>query len=72
VRHLANLAALPPRKRAVMTLRVSNHGYGEIAAELGMGQEIAAELGMGQRTVERQLVRARAAVRHATREALAA
>jgi RNA polymerase sigma factor (sigma-70 family) len=59
---LALLAALPPRRRAVLTLQVSGHSY----------REIAAELGMSQRTVERQLLRARAAVRQASHEALAA
>jgi RNA polymerase sigma factor (sigma-70 family) len=59
---LAHLAALPARKRAVLTLRVSGHSYAEIAAELCMSQ----------RTVERQLLRARAAVRGATDQRLAA
>jgi RNA polymerase sigma factor (sigma-70 family) len=58
---LRHLVALPVRKRAVLTLQVSGHSYGEIAAELRMSP----------RTVERQLLRARAAVRHARREALA-
>ena len=58
---LVNLAALPARKRAVLTLQVSGHSYGEIAAELGMSP----------RTVERQMLRARAAVRYARAEALA-
>jgi DNA-binding NarL/FixJ family response regulator len=49
------VAALPPRKRAVLTLQVSGHSYGETAARLGMIE----------RTVERQLLRARAAVRRA-------
>jgi DNA-directed RNA polymerase specialized sigma24 family protein len=58
---LGHLAALPTRKRAVLTLQVSGHSYGEIAAELGMKQ----------RTVGR-LLRARAAVRYARSGALAA
>jgi DNA-directed RNA polymerase specialized sigma24 family protein len=45
-----------------VTLQVSGHSYAEIAAELGMSP----------RTVERQLLRARAAVREATGELLAA
>jgi RNA polymerase sigma factor (sigma-70 family) len=59
---LAHVAALPARKRAVLALQVTGHSYGEIAAELGMSQ----------RTVERQLVRGRAAVRVARRALLAA
>jgi RNA polymerase sigma factor (sigma-70 family) len=50
---LAVLAALPARKRAVLTLQVSGHSYAEIAAALQMTH----------RTVERQLLRARARVR---------
>jgi DNA-directed RNA polymerase specialized sigma24 family protein len=53
---------LPARKRVVLTLQVLGHSYGEIAAGLGMGQ----------RTVERQLLRARAAVRSARSDVLAA
>ena len=59
---LAHVAGLPARKRAVLTLHVSGHSYGEIAAELHMTP----------RTVERQLLRARAAVRRARHEAAAA
>ena len=58
---LAHLAGLPERKRAVLTLQVSGHSYGEMAAELGISH----------RTVERQLLRARATVRNARRQALA-
>jgi RNA polymerase sigma factor (sigma-70 family) len=50
---LALVAALPARKRAVLALQVSGHSY----------REIAAALGMTERTVERQLLRARATVR---------
>jgi RNA polymerase sigma factor (sigma-70 family) len=50
---LGHLAALPARKRAVLTLRLSGYSHAEIAGELRMTR----------RTVERQLVRARAAVR---------
>ena len=59
---LAHVAGLPARKRAVLTLHVSGHSYGEIAAELHMTP----------RTVERQLLRAPAAVRRARHEAAAA
>jgi len=48
---LGLVAALPPRKRAVL----SGHSYSETAARLGMSK----------RTVERQLLRARRAVRRA-------
>jgi RNA polymerase sigma factor (sigma-70 family) len=50
---LERLAALPPRKRTVLTLQVSGCSYAEIARELHMTS----------RTVERQVLRARAAVR---------
>jgi RNA polymerase sigma factor (sigma-70 family) len=53
------LAALPARKRAVLTLQVAGYSY----------RETAARLSMSERTVERQLQRARAAVRHARDEA---
>jgi DNA-binding CsgD family transcriptional regulator len=52
---LGLLAALPPRKRAVLALQVSGHSY----------REMAAEMQMTERTVERQLLRARVAVRRA-------
>lgn len=55
-RHALELvAALPPRKRAVLALQVSGHSY----------REIADRLAMTERTVERQVLRARAAVRRA-------
>jgi DNA-directed RNA polymerase specialized sigma24 family protein len=50
---LALVAALPARQRAVLTLQVSGRGY----------REIAARLRMTERTVERHVLRARAAVR---------
>jgi RNA polymerase sigma factor (sigma-70 family) len=50
---LERLAALPPRKRTVLALQVSGCTYAEIGRELHMTS----------RTVERQLLRARAAVR---------
>ena len=58
---LSLVAALPARKRAVLTLQVAGHSYAEIAAELQMTQG----------TVERQVPRARAAVRRADRAASA-
>jgi DNA-directed RNA polymerase specialized sigma24 family protein len=45
-------AALPPRKRAVLTLQVSGHSY----------REMAGEMQISERTIERQVLRARAAV----------
>jgi DNA-directed RNA polymerase specialized sigma24 family protein len=53
---------LPARTRAVLTLQVIGCSYGEIAAELRMSW----------RTVERELLRAHAAVRQARHEAAAA
>jgi RNA polymerase sigma factor (sigma-70 family) len=50
---LALVAALPVRKRAFLALKLSGHTYDEIASELGVSG----------RTVDRQLVRARRAVR---------
>ena len=50
---LRAVAALPDRRRAVLTLQIAGHSY----------REIGQELRMTPRTVERQLVRARAAVR---------
>ena len=55
------LAGLPVRKRAVLTLQVSGHSYAEIAQRLHMSP----------RTVERQLLRARAAVRRGQDQPLA-
>jgi RNA polymerase sigma factor (sigma-70 family) len=52
---LALLAGLPERKRAFLTARVAGYSY----------HEIAAELNVTWLTVNRQLVRARAALRHA-------
>jgi RNA polymerase sigma factor (sigma-70 family) len=52
---LGLVAALPPRKRGVLALQVAGHSY----------RETAAQLGMTERTVQRQLLRARAAVRSA-------
>jgi DNA-directed RNA polymerase specialized sigma24 family protein len=46
---------VPERKRTFLALRVAGFGYDEIAAELGVSWL----------TVNRQLVRARAAVRQA-------
>jgi RNA polymerase sigma factor (sigma-70 family) len=51
---LAVVAGLPERKRAFLTLKVAGYSYDEIAAKLGVSWL----------TVNRQLVRARAAVRH--------
>jgi RNA polymerase sigma factor (sigma-70 family) len=51
---LALVAGLPERKRAFLTLKVAGYSYDEIAAKLGVSWL----------TVNRQLVRARAAVRH--------
>lgn len=50
---LAYVAALPQRKRAAFTRHVAGYSYAEIAAQLGWTQ----------RTVERNLLRARAQVR---------
>ena len=50
---LASLAALPPRKRAFLTAKVAGYSYDEIAAQLGVSWL----------TVNRQLARARSAVR---------
>jgi RNA polymerase sigma factor (sigma-70 family) len=52
---LVALTALPARKRTFLTLKVAGYSYDEIAAELGVSW----------RTVDRQLVRARCAVRAA-------
>ena len=52
---LALLAALPERKRTFLALKVAGFSYDEIAAELGVSWL----------TVNRQLVRARAALREA-------
>jgi RNA polymerase sigma factor (sigma-70 family) len=52
------VAALPERERAVLTLHIYRHSY----------RETAAQLQMTERTVERQLLRARAAVRTARGE----
>jgi len=52
---LEALATLPPRQRDALTLRVSGHSHAEIGARLDMTA----------RTVERQLGRARRAVRRA-------
>jgi RNA polymerase sigma factor (sigma-70 family) len=52
---LGLVAALPPRKRAVLAPQVSGHSY----------REMAAGLQISERTVERQVLRARAAVRRA-------
>jgi RNA polymerase sigma factor (sigma-70 family) len=53
VEALRALAALPPRKRTVLALQVSGRSY----------QEIGRLLDMTPRTVERQVLRARAAAR---------
>jgi RNA polymerase sigma factor (sigma-70 family) len=52
---LAALAGLPERKRRFLTLKVAGHSYDEIAAHLGVTYT----------NVNRQLVRARSAVRAA-------
>jgi RNA polymerase sigma factor (sigma-70 family) len=52
---LALVAALPERKRTFLALKVAGFSYDEIAAELGVSWL----------TVNRQLVRARAAIREA-------
>jgi RNA polymerase sigma factor (sigma-70 family) len=52
---LTLLAALPERKRSFLTLKVAGFSYDEIAAELNVSWL----------TVNRQLVRARAALRDA-------
>jgi DNA-directed RNA polymerase specialized sigma24 family protein len=59
---LALVARLPVRTRSVLTLQVAGHSYAEIADALRMTH----------RTVERQLLRARAGVRSADRDAPAA
>jgi DNA-directed RNA polymerase specialized sigma24 family protein len=55
---LGMVAALPARKRAVLTLHVAGHSY----------REMAVRLCMSERRVERQLLRARRAVRRANAE----
>ena len=52
---LALLAALPERKRSFLAAKVAGHSYDEIAAELNVSRL----------TVNRQLMRARGALRDA-------